>query len=263
MSIKLCGLWLMCLFCSANFSTAATAQTHSGTIHPTAKSVYSEVLMWHDVVPGPKDVWFDVTADEFEKQMAQIKKNKLSVITLEKLLELLTKGTPLPPRPVVLTFDDTTEGLYQYAYPVLKRYGFPATYFIHTDYVGVRTVKDHCTWEQLAEMQASGLISIQSHTRTHPADLRKLADKSLTKELVESKLIIEKRMKKPVFAFAYTEGNHDARVRKAVQAAGYSIAIDENWGSAGSSRDMFQVHRYSIHKRWEQAIRDLVRAYKK
>ena len=238
------------------------AQTHSGAVHSQAKKVYSEILMWHDVVSGPKDVWFDVTVEEFEKQMSQIKKARLNVISLEALYRHLTTGAALPPRPVVLTFDDTTEGLYQFAFPILKKYKYPATYFIHTDYVGLRTVKDHCTWEQLLEMQGSGLISIQSHTRTHPADLRKLKDRALKRELEESRAIIESKMKKPVFAFAYTEGNHDARVRKYVQAAGYGIAIDESWGSAGSSIDLFQTHRYSIHKRFDQAIRDIVRAYK-
>jgi hypothetical protein len=85
----------------------------------------------------------------------------------------------------------------------------------------------------------------------------------LRKELWESREIIEKQMGKPVFAFAYTEGGHDARVRKAVVEASYKIAIDENWGSAGASKDLAQVHRYSIHRRWKQALDDVEHAYRR
>lgn len=231
-------------------------------IHPKARSTYSAILMWHDVVPGKKDVWFDVTTRELADQFAEIKRRKFNVVSLDDLYKHLTTGWALPPRPLVLTFDDTTEGLYRYAFPLLKQYRYPAVLFIHSDYVGVTTVKEHCTWEQLKEMQESGLISIQSHTRTHPADLRKLSDAQLRKELWESRQIIEKKMDKPVYAFAYTEGNHDAHVRKAVAEAGYKIAIDEAWGSAGASKDLAQVHRYSIHKRWKQALDDVERAYR-
>lgn len=231
-------------------------------IHLKARSTYSAILMWHDVVPGKKDVWFDVTEQELKSQFAEIERRHFNVISLEKLYNHLTTGSPLPPRPLVLTFDDTTEGIYRYAFPLLKKHRYPATLFIHTDYVGVTTVKEHCTWDQLQEMQTSRLVSIQSHTRTHPADLRELSDDKLRKELLGSKEIIEKRIGRPVFAFAYTEGNHDARVRRAVVDAGYKIAIDESWGSAGASKDLAQVHRYSIHRRWKQALDDVERAYR-
>jgi peptidoglycan/xylan/chitin deacetylase (PgdA/CDA1 family) len=218
--------------------------------------------MWHDVVPGKKDVWFDVTQRELAAQFAEIKRRRFSVVSLGELYKHLTTGSPLPARPLVITFDDTTEGIYKYAFPLLRSYRYPATLFIHTDYVGVKTEKEHCTWAQLMEMQNSGLVSIQSHTRTHPPDLKKLSDDRLRDELAGSKRIIEQKLGYTVYAFAYTEGGHDARVRKAVVAADYKIAIDESWGSAESSPDLAQVHRYTTHRRWKQALDDVYRAYR-
>src|SRR5258708_6600297 len=90
-------------------------------IHSKARSTYSAILMWHDVVPGKKDVWFDVTERELASQFAEIKRRKFSVISLDDLYKHLTTGATLPPRPLVLTFDDTTEGLYKYAFPLLKK----------------------------------------------------------------------------------------------------------------------------------------------
>jgi Predicted xylanase/chitin deacetylase len=219
--------------------------------------------MWHDVVPGKKDVWFDVTTREIAEQFAEIKRRGFHVVSLDELYKHLTAGSALPARPLVITFDDTTEGIYRYAYPLLRRNRFPAILFIHTAYVGVKTEKEHCTWSQLKEMQQSGLVSIQSHTHTHSADLKKLSDSQLHSELTKSRSLIEQQMGRPCYALAYTEGGHDARVRKAVVAAGYKIAIDESWGSAESSPDLAQVHRYTTHRRWKQALDDVERAYRR
>ncbi len=252
--------WALAVGLAGVLGTAAVAADHDmPQVSPKATG-YSAVLMWHDIVADKKDVWFDVTAKEFRRQLAEIKRRKLSVIPLEQLQKHLVDGTPIPPKSLVLTFDDTTEGLYKYAYPILKEYGYPATYYVHTAYIGVTTCKEHCTWEQLAEMSRSGLISIQSHTRTHPPNLRKLKDVSLKRELEGSKAEIEKRLGKPVFAFAYTEGNFDRRVQKAVKAAGYTNAVGEEWGSAESSPNLLATHRYSVHRRFEQALDDVERA---
>lgn len=221
---------------------------------------YTAVLMWHDIVPGKKDVWFDVTVSEFRRQLQQIKKRGFHVISLVQLQKHLEEGVPVPPMSLVLTFDDNTEGLYRYAYPILREFGYPATYYVHTSYVGVTTCKEHCTWGQLAEMVRSGLISVQSHTCTHPPNLRALSDASLMRELTESKARIERRLGQPVFALAYTEGNYDRRVQEAVLRAGYRNAVGEDWGSAESSPNLLAVHRYSVHRRFEQALDDVERA---
>jgi biofilm PGA synthesis lipoprotein PgaB len=255
-------LIVLALFAGGQTLAQRAAAPSVAPIHPRARQTYTAIMMWHDVVKERKEVWFDVTAAEFRSQMEQLRRRKFNVITLEALYRHLTQGTPVPPRSVVLTFDDNTRGLYDYAFPILKEYNYPATFFIHTDYVGVRTVKDHCDWNQLREMQRSGLISVQSHTRTHPPDLRKLSDAQLRKELLESKQIIERQMGKPVFAFAYTEGNYDARVKRMVAEAGYQMAITEDWGSAGASPNLLEVRRYSIHRRFSQCLRDVERAWR-
>jgi peptidoglycan/xylan/chitin deacetylase (PgdA/CDA1 family) len=256
-------LFILVLFAAGQALSQRASTPPLSPVHPHARQTYTAIMMWHDVVKDKKEVWFDVTEAEFRSQMEQLRRRKFNVITLDALYRHLTEGAPVPPRPVVLTFDDNTKGLYDYAYPILKEFNYPATFFVHTDYVGVRTVKDHCDWNELREMQKSGLISVQSHTRTHPPDLRKLPDTRLRRELLESKQIIERQMGKPVFAFAYTEGNYDARVVRMVAEAGYRMAIAEDWGSAGASPNLLEVRRYSIHKRFSQCLRDVERAWRK
>ncbi|MCV4690778.1 polysaccharide deacetylase family protein, partial [Escherichia coli] len=87
----------------------------------------------------------------------------------------LEQGKPIAPGAVVLTFDDNNEGLYRHLFPILKRYRWPAVFFVHTDYVGKPTSKAHCTWDQLRELEKSGLVKVYPHTASHPADLRELS----------------------------------------------------------------------------------------
>ena len=226
-----------------------------------ASKDYVAVLMWHDVVAGQKEVWFDTTVAELKTQFGQIQKRKFNVISMETLVKHLTEGTPLPIRPLVLTFDDNNLGLYTNAYPLLKQFHYPATFFVHTDFVGVTTSKAHCTWEQLKEMQSSGLVTVQGHTCSHPADMRQLPDVEIGKELRNSLATITRHLGTKVIAFAYPEGKYDDRVARAVAQSGYKIAFTEDWGNAGASRNLMVVHRYSIHKRFAQSLNDVERAW--
>ncbi len=231
-------------------------------VNAKTKGQYVAVLMWHDVVPSHKEVWFDTTAAELKAQFAAIKRRKFNVISMDTLLQSLTQGTPLPARPLVLTFDDNNQGLYDNAFPLLSQYHYPATFFVHTNYIGVATSKAHCDWPTLLKMQQSGLVQIQGHTGSHPADMRLLSDAENRKELDVSKTLIEKHTGKPCFAFAYPEGHFDDHVARLTAAAGYQIAFTEDWGSASASRNLFLVHRYSIHKRFAQALNDVEAAWK-
>jgi len=228
-------------------------------VHPGARKDYSALLMWHDVVQQKKEVWFDTTVAELDAQFQSIKRRRLTPVTLDRLAEHLEKGSPIAPRAVVLTFDDNNLGLYRHVYPLLQRYRWPAVFFVHTDYVGKKTGKDHCTWEQLREMERSGLVKVYPHTASHPPDLRRIPEKQLQRELVTARQVMERELggKRPYFA--YSEGHYDEPVARAVWKSGYRLAITEDWGSAESSRNLMMVHRYSMHKRAEQAVRDVAR----
>jgi len=229
-------------------------------VAPAARKPYVAVLVWHDVLPE-KQVWFDTTLATFKAQLAAIKSGGFHVVSLQDLADHLIKGAPLPERPLVITFDDNNRGLYRYAFPLLKRYGYPATLFVHTDYVGVTTSKEHSSWDELTEMQRSGLITVQSLTASHPADIRKLSDADILKELRNSRAGIARRLGKPVYAFVYPEDNYDARTAQLVAQAGYRLAFTEDWGNAGASPNLLMIHRYSILKRFAQALSDVRRAY--
>ncbi len=110
------------------------------------------------------ELW-TTSAGGFERQMEYLSRRGYNTITLDELNEWQIGLRDLPPRPVVITFDDADESVYDYAYPVLKRLGLRATVFVVTGHVGKRWGEVRVLdWARLREMQASGVFDIQSHT---------------------------------------------------------------------------------------------------
>ena len=217
------------------------------------------LIMYHDILPK-KQVFFDVTPEEFEQHLRLIQKNGLTPISLAQLVTHLRTGLPLPAKPILLTFDDGYGSIYEYVYPLLKKYGYPATFSIYTLNVGKNTGRTHVSWDQLREMAADPLVTISAHSVTHPQDVTVLPDDKLRMEVVESKRIIESKLGIPIRYFTYPEGKYDARVEKFVQAAGYEAALTMNDLEdrfAGQSKNLLAIDRigqskleYAIAEAW-------------
>lgn len=233
-----------------------SAETPLPQVAPGGKTPYLAVLVWHDVVPA-KEVWFDTPLSTFQAQLEAIHKGGFHVITLEQLRAHLEHGAPVPSKPLMLTFDDNGWGIYANAFPLLKKYNYPATMFVHTNFVGRTTSKRHNTWAQLTEMQRSGLIDVQSLTANHPPDLRKLSDSLVVHELQLSRKSLEARLGHHVYALVYPEDNYDGRLARLASENGYELAFIEDWGNAADSESLLLIHRYSVLTRFAQALADV------
>jgi len=216
------------------------------------------VLMYHDAVPqrDKNSVWFDTTPAEFAADLAFLRSNGAHFITLDQLHHHLTLGTPLPNNPVALTFDDGYRGFYTYIYPVLKRERTPAAMFPHTDYVGTTNDRPKMTWDELRRLDREGLITIGSHTLSHPADLSKLPGEVQRRELLESKWVLERELGHPIAYVTYPNGKGDVVTWKIAREVGYSMGFMEEWQLAGDSPDMLSIGRY-IQTQLRRAWRDL------
>jgi peptidoglycan/xylan/chitin deacetylase (PgdA/CDA1 family) len=220
---------------------------------------YVAVIVWHDVVPA-KEVWFDTTLDTFRTQLAAIARGGYHVVTLATLRAHLERGAPLPDKPLALTFDDNGHGIYENAFPLLRRYGFAATMFVHSNFVGTTTHgKRHTTWAQLLEMSRSGIVTVQSLTANHPPDLRALSDADVVHELTLSRFSLRYHLGREIYALVYPEDNYDLRLEKLAAANGYELAFTEDWGNAGDSANLLEIHRYSALTRFAQALADVAR----
>jgi peptidoglycan/xylan/chitin deacetylase (PgdA/CDA1 family) len=108
------------------------------------------------------------------------------------------------------------------------------------------SVDQMMNWDQIGEMSRNG-IDFGAHTVTHPL-LPYEADKTVERELLESKATLEAKLGKQVRAFAYPNGDWDERVRKFVQQASYSCAFTTRAGWYCEGDDPYTIRRILIHE---------------
>lgn len=194
------------------------------------------VLTYHRIgdVPNdsPKSNLY-ISPAEFEEQIAYLKRKKFLFVKLDSIVGELHKELALPQNCVAITFDDTTIDNFRTAYPILKKYGAKATFFVIADralgLIKDDEKKDYADINQIKEMSADNLIDIGSHSCTHP-HLTKLDDTQLEYEIVKSKEKLETALNNKINFFCYPYGNFDERVVKAIKKAKYS-------GAASTIRD--------------------------
>jgi peptidoglycan/xylan/chitin deacetylase (PgdA/CDA1 family) len=93
------------------------------------------VLMYHKVSLKTGDA-LTVTVDQLKKQLEWLKAEAFEFMTCAVLLEKLERKEPIPPRSVLVTFDDAYLDNYELALPLLRQLNVPATIFVPTDFIG-------------------------------------------------------------------------------------------------------------------------------
>lgn len=196
------------------------------------------ILMYHAIAEEPTTEMTElfVRPSEMEKQIKYLVDNGFQTITFEDL-----DNIGAFPKPVMITFDDGYECNYNILFPLLKKYNVKATIFA---VAGSVWSKGRLSESQIKEMSDSGLVSIQSHTVSHP-DLTSLEADKLDYELSESKERIEKLTGKPVIALAYPSGDNDAEVRAAA-AKYYDYAVLDRGGTFLCGGDTMAMERIYI-----------------
>ncbi len=214
------------------------------TINQQAQLARVPVMMYHDILPEKK-VFFDVTPEEFEQHLKLIQQKGLTPISMDQLVTHLQTGLPLPEKPILLTFDDGYSGHYEYVYPLLKKYGYPALFAIYTAKVGKHMGRSSLTWDQLREMAKDPLITISSHSVDHKV-MAAMTESQLQVETQESKRVLEAELGVPIRYFTYPEGKYDAQATEAVKQAGYLAALTMNDADerlAGQSESLLAIGR--------------------
>ena len=151
------------------------------------------VLNYHQINDRDENS-LTVHTDQFEEEMKYLVDNGYHTITPEEMLDAWENGTPLPDKPVILTFDDGYVDNYKNAFPILQKYNLKATIFLISDFMG--TYPNYMTWGEVDEMQQSGLIDFESHTLSHP-ELDKIPASEIWTQLSASKQALEWRLGKP------------------------------------------------------------------
>ncbi|MBS0519958.1 MAG: polysaccharide deacetylase family protein [Proteobacteria bacterium] len=213
------------------------------------------ILLYHRFGPVLTDE-MTVTTPVFEGQLGVMRERGYGVAPLRTLLAALggtpdgTGGEALQ-RSVVLTVDDGHRTVYSDLFPLLLRYRLPATLFIYP--TAISNADYAMTWAQLAEMKASGLVDVQSHTFWHPnfnVERKRLSPAAYRQfvhdQLAKSKSILEQRLGGTVDLLAWPFGIYDEELMQAARDAGYTAAFSIERRPVTAKDNVMALPRYIV-----------------
>jgi peptidoglycan/xylan/chitin deacetylase (PgdA/CDA1 family) len=243
------------IFFPTNTSTAAPSETPlpTFTFTPTLtlepqwslqgpNQVVVPILLYHHIgfsLQG--DTTYYVSPDSFDKQMNLLYQWGYQTISVELLIQAIKEGAELPPKPIVLTFDDGSETIYENALPILQRYHFTGVSYIVYNYIGVR---NYMNADQIRAVHAAGW-EIGSHSLSH-VDLTTRPDRQKD-EIVESRRQLEALLGIPILSFAYPFGAYDSDSLHYVHQAGYIAAMGLGNESLQGNKNLFYLYRQAVN----------------
>jgi peptidoglycan/xylan/chitin deacetylase (PgdA/CDA1 family) len=214
----------------------------------TAQSLRIPILAYHfiDNAPpspfrGPLAREMTVSAKSFNRQMTALRAKGYHTVTPYQVYRAMAGLAPLPPRSVVLTFDDGYRDNYTNVFPILQRHGFTATFFVITGEVGRQ---GYMSWAELQGMSAAGML-IESHTVTHPV-LTRIPLLAVRRELVQSRQALWHNLGIDARVLCYPYGTYNSSVIDAARAAGYVMAFTTRAGLVMEPQAIFALPRVPV-----------------
>lgn len=202
------------------------------------------ILMFHyiEYVKNKDDktrMSLDTNPYAFEQEIRTLKEAGYTFMTNSELAEAIDRKKELPPRPILLTFDDGYRDFYADAYPILKKYNAKATQYVIAGFINR---PNHLLLSQLQQIASDGLVEIGAHTVNH-VWLKGAPLRTVSNEIFQSREILQQMIHKPVVSFAYPFGAFDEQAIKVVKDAGFSSAVATIPGI-----DQGQINKYFLFR---------------
>jgi peptidoglycan/xylan/chitin deacetylase (PgdA/CDA1 family) len=196
----------------------------------------------------------NTAAPVFEEQIRFLRERGYRTVSITQAFEAVHRPES-DEKLVAITFDDGYLDFYTHAFPILSRYGFTATVFLPTAYIGDSALRfkglDCLTWSQVRDLRRAGM-EFGSHTVTHP-QLTDVGSEQLRSEVSASKQEIEQRLGEPATTFAYpyafpeTDLEFVARLREALLQSGYREGVSTVLGRVTKAADPLFMKRLPVN----------------
>lgn len=203
------------------------------------------ILLYHHIGISPSGSPYYVSAYDFEQQMYLLREWGYQTITVELLAKAINEGTELPPKPIILTFDDGSETLITTALPIMQKYNFTGTTYIVYNYLGIN---NYMNADQIRELYANGW-EIGSHSISH-VSLTERTDRQRD-EIVDSRIKLQSELGVPILTFAYPFGAYNKDSVHYAHFAGYIAAMGLGDSPIQGSKNLFYLYRRDINGRYD------------
>ncbi|MCI0556354.1 MAG: polysaccharide deacetylase family protein, partial [Anaerolineae bacterium] len=199
------------------------------------------ILLYHHIgIPQSESPYY-ISPIDFERQIHLLSEWGYQTISVELLIRAIKQGAELPPKPIILTFDDGGEGTFINALPIMQKYGFTGTAYIVYNYIGI---SGYMNVDQIRGLHAGGW-EIGSHSISH-VDLTVRTDRQKD-EIVDSRGKLQALLGVPILTFAYPFGAYNSDSVHYAHFAGYSAAMGLGNESLQGNKNLFYLYRMTIN----------------
>ena len=210
------------------------------------------ILLYHSVTESKKESDLEentIDRELFERQMDFLFFGNFNVINCRDAVKLLGDKKKFSPKTVAIAFDDGYKDNYKNALPVLKRYNFPATLFMSTDFLIKDGLKEsYMNIDEITELKKTGLMDFGCHGKTHRM-LSALDEESLECEIAGAKRVLQDITGSDICLCAYPYGrgaSYNRKVIEKIRSAGFLGAFTTIFGFNGYSRNLYLLCRNRI-----------------
>ncbi len=232
-------------------STPTVVGTSTPTPIPSSARGWVPILCYHHIrewraSDGEEDRAYIVPPGKLDAQLKYLKDNGYHAVTSEQVYQYYANGVGLPDKPVMLSFDDNDDNQYTNAVPMLKKYGFNATFFIMTV---TMDKENYMTSDQLKELDKEG-FDVQPHTWDHHMVTQYKTDEDWQRQIVEPKKTLEDLLGHPTPYFAYPFGIYDAASAEKIKSYGYKAAFRLREVMDKNADPLFAIDRFIVNSYW-------------
>jgi len=240
--------------------------------------------MYHHV--SPVEGMITVSMANFEHQLKWLRNRGYRSLTCDEFAGHL-EGRPVPPRSILITFDDGYLDNWVYAYPLMKRYGFHGVIFLVTSWIGDGEIRPHLgqnelpetpshrdcedligqgraddvmlRWSEIEAMRAEGVFEFHSHTHTHTRwDLgpeKESKDVHMAEELARSRATLQERLGEVSQHFCWPQGYFDPDYVRIAQQAGFRyLYTTKPFGQNRAGTDPAHIYRFAVRNTTGQSV---------
>lgn len=242
------------------------------------ESVNLPIIMYHSILDDSSRVSkYVITPKMLKDDIDYLKKNGFNAVSVKELISFCEKGTPLPEKPVLITFDDGYFNNYSYAYPILKETAFKGVLSVVGTYSDAFSREgevmnnnySHAKWSMIKEMSTSGVFEIGSHSYDmHDLSRRKgiLRDKGEKEEIYRETLIndtrrnsslIEQATGREPVCYTYPFGSVNSEAKGIIESLGFKVTLGCEEGINRIGKDLKYLKNLKRYNRDGKADRQV------
>jgi len=199
-----------------------------------------------------------ISQKNFHSQLLYLKENNFNVLPITSLIDFFYHNKPLPEKSVFITVDDAYTSFYKFAFPVLKKFNFPFSIFLSTDFISKDGKNDFMNLEMLREIKDNN-GEIYNHSHKHQSFIKRPLEE-VEKDILKADKIIKENLGgfKKIISYPYGESNKS--VEQLIQKLGYKIGFSQHSSPIHFDENKFNLPRFSINdeygelKRFKQIV---------